>query len=63
MKELNRRLLELDQINEERRKLSEQLISQIKFVRDLQASLGTADNGNISEVVDKELEKQFRKEK
>jgi hypothetical protein len=32
-------------------------------VRELQSKLGTADNGHITEVIDKEMEAQFRKEK
>ena len=43
--------------------MSSQLLEQIKFVRSLQAQLGTADNGNVNEVIDKTLEEQFRKEK
>ena len=32
-------------------------------MRDLQGQLGTADNGHITEVIDKDLEAQFRQEK
>jgi len=60
IQELNKRLLELDQINSDKRKLSEQLIAKIKFVRDLQSSLGTADNGEITDVIDRGLEDDFR---
>ena len=63
VKKLNEHLLQLDKLNEEKRTLSQQLIDQIKFVRDLQSQLGTADNGHVTEVIDKELEGQFRKEK
>lgn len=38
-------------------------MNQIKFVRSLQGELGTADVGEISEIIDKDLEEQFRKEK
>lgn len=50
-------------MNEEKRALSGQLIAQIKFVRELQSQLGTADNGHVTEVIDKDLEEQFRREK
>jgi hypothetical protein len=63
LEEVNSRLLELDHINEDRRSLSQALIDQIKFVRDLQGSLGTADNGEIRDVIDKEMEQQFKAEK
>jgi len=32
-------------------------------VRELQTQLGTSDNGHITEIIDKELEEQFKKEK
>ena len=32
-------------------------------MRDLQGQLGTADNGHVTEVIDKDLEAQFRQEK
>lgn len=60
IQELNYRLVELDQINEDKRSLSTALINQIKFVRDLQASLGTSDNGHITEIIDQEMEDKFR---
>lgn len=63
MKKLNEHMLELDRVNESKRALSNQLISQIKFVRDLQSQVGTADNGHVSEVIDPDLEERFRKEK
>jgi hypothetical protein len=63
IKKLNENLIVLDKMNEEKRLLSTQLINQIKFVRQLQSSLGTADNGHIAEVIDKDLEHQFKKEK
>ena len=60
---MNEKVKELDKLNEEKRTLSAQLIEQIKFVRSLQSQLGTTDNGHITEVIDKELEDKFRKEK
>ena len=63
VKKMNEKVKELDQLNEEKRTLSAKLIEQIKFVRNLQAQLGTSDNGHITEVIDKELEDKFRKEK
>jgi len=63
IQELNKRLVELDGINEEKRNLNNDLIAHIRFVRDLQANLGTTDNGNIADVVDKELEAEYRREK
>jgi hypothetical protein len=62
-KELTARLLELDDINVNRRELSQTLIDRIRFVRDLQAQLGTADNGEIKDIIDKDMERQFRIEK
>ena len=56
-------MVELDDLNEEKRALSVQLINQIKFVRDLQVSLGTADNGHITDIIDKEMESSFREAK
>ena len=56
VKRLNGHIAELDSLNAEKRTLSEALLEQIKFVRSLQAQLGTADNGEITEVIDKELE-------
>ena len=47
----------------QKKELSTQLINSIKFVRDLQSSLGTADNGHINDVVDKELKTRFEQEK
>jgi hypothetical protein len=35
IQELNKRLVELDKINEEKRDLSSKLIQQIRFIRDL----------------------------
>lgn len=43
--------------------MSQKLIDQIRFVRDLQSQLGTADNGHVTDVIDKELEGHFRREK
>lgn len=43
--------------------MNEQLVRQIQFVRDLQAAVGKVENGNISEVVDKEMERDFRQVK
>jgi len=63
VKKLNEKIVELDKLNEEKRTLSDKLLTQIKFVRSLQAQLGTADNGEITEIIDKNLEEQFRKEK
>jgi hypothetical protein len=63
IKKLNETLLLLDEMNEEKRTLSTQLINQIKFVRQLQSNLGTSDNGHITEVIDKDLEAQFKREK
>ena len=63
VKKMNEKVKELDQLNGEKRTLSAKLIEQIKFVRSLQAQLGTSDNGHITEVIDKELEEKFRKEK
>lgn len=63
VKRLNEHLLQLDKLNEEKRTLSQKLIDQIRFVRDLQSQLGTADNGHVTEVIDKDLENQFRREK
>jgi hypothetical protein len=60
---LNEKLIELDKVNEDKRNCANQLINQIKFVRELQGQLGTADNGHITEVIDKNLEESFRKEK
>jgi valyl-tRNA synthetase len=56
-------MIELDQMNAEKRALSQQLLDKIKFVRSLQAELGTADNGDINEMIDKDLEESFKKEK
>ena len=50
-------------MNEEKRNLSMKLINQIKFVRQLQSNLGTSAAGHITEVIDKDLENQFKKEK
>ncbi len=63
IQELNKRLVELDRINEEKRDLSSKLIIQIRFIRDLQGSLGTADNGNIHDIIDKDIESKFREVK
>ena len=63
VRKLNDYLIQLDKLNEEKRLMSGQLILQIKFVRDLQSQLGTADNGHITEIIDQDLENQFRKEK
>jgi len=56
VQKLNAKLLELDKLNEEKRLLSVDLIEKIKFVRDLQGQLGTADVGSVTDVIDKELE-------
>lgn len=63
IKKLNEYLLQLDKLNEEKRLLSGHLIQQIKFVRDLQSQLGTSDNGHINDIIDQDLEQQFRQEK
>jgi hypothetical protein len=56
VQKLNRLMVELDEINYEKRMLNQELLEKIKFVRTLQAELGTADNGDITEMIDKELE-------
>ena len=56
VKKLNGLMVELDEMNTEKRTLSQQLLDKIKFVRSLQAQLGTADNGDVTEMIDKELE-------
>jgi hypothetical protein len=63
IQELNKRLVELDKINEEKRDLSSKLIIQIRFIRDLQGCLGTTDNGNIHDIIDKDIESKFRETK
>lgn len=60
---MSHKLIELDNLNEEKRDLNNKLISQIKFVRDLQSQLGTSDNGHLKNIVDKEMEKEFKVEK
>ena len=60
---LNKKLLELDQLNLENRDMNAELIRRIKFSRDLQASLGTSNNGPLNDIIDKEMEEDFRKEK
>jgi hypothetical protein len=56
-------MVELDEINAEKRMLNLELLDKIKFVRTLQGQLGTADNGDITEMIDKELEEEFKREK
>ena len=63
IQEINRRLLEVDHLNSQKLAMNEQLVRQIQFVRDLQAAVGKVENGNISEVVDKEMERDFRQVK
>jgi hypothetical protein len=43
--------------------MSNKLISQIQFVRDLQSELGTSDNGHMGNILDREMEKEFKQEK
>ena len=43
--------------------MNNQLIKQIKFARDLQATLGTSNNGPLNDIIDKEMEADFKKEK
>ena len=57
---LNKRLVELDGINEDKRRLNDELIETIRTVRELQAQLGTADNSNVHDVGDKQVEAQLR---
>ncbi len=40
-----------------------QLNSQIRRVRDLQGQLGKVERGHLCEIVDKDTEDEFRKEK
>ena len=40
-----------------------QLNTQIRRVRELQGQLGGVERGHLCEIVDKDLEDQFRKEK
>ncbi len=40
-----------------------QLNSQIRRVRDLQGQLGKVERGQLCEIVDKDTEDEFRKEK
>ena len=63
VKRLNGLLKELDEMNQSKREMQNELIARIKFVRDLQAQVGTADVGHVTEVIDRDLEGQFRKEK
>lgn len=63
IRELNRKLIELDALNEQNREANAELIRQIKFSRDLQASLGTSNNGPLNDIIDKEMEQDLRREK
>jgi hypothetical protein len=56
-------LIELDRLNEQKRDMNNKLISLIKFVRELQLTLGTSDNGHLKHIVDKEMEADFKLEK
>lgn len=38
-------------------------MAKLKFVRDLQAAVGTAHNGDITDVIDKNMEQQYREHK
>lgn len=59
---LNKRLVELDGINQDKRRLNNELIETIRAVREMQLELGTADNSNVQDVADKEIETQLRLE-
>ena len=60
---LNEGLMELDGINEEKRKLNDSLLEQIKFVRDLQAATGGVSGADLNSMVSAEFKLQFNKEK
>ena len=52
IKQLNESLLKLDHLNEDKRKVHEKLLEQIKFCRDLQKAAGSGDlNSMIGEDV------------
>lgn len=46
----------MDRINEDKRELNNKLLAKLKFVRDLQAAVGTAHNGDITDFFDKNME-------
>ena len=60
---LNKKLMELDRVNEDKRSLNDQLLKQIKFVREMQTQLGTDDNTNVADIIDKNSEELLREEK
>jgi hypothetical protein len=47
--------MELDGINEEKRKLNDSLLEQIKFVRDLQAATGGVSGADLNSMVSAEF--------
>jgi len=58
---LNESLLHLDKLNQEKNQLSNKLIEQIKFVRDLQRETGKAED--LNDVVNENMKEDLRKEK
>lgn len=51
IKRLNEGLMQLDGINEEKRKMHDSLLEQIKFVRDLHAATGGDSGSDLNNLI------------
>ena len=64
IRRLNESLLNLDKLNEEKRKLHDKLIEQMKFVRDLHKETGgDAAGDDVGSFVSDELKLAYKNEK
>ena len=61
IQKLNEALIRLDHLNEDKRELSDRLVEQIKFVRDLERAVLHGDD--IEGVVSEQMKTDYKREK
>ena len=61
IQKLNKALLKLDKVNQEKKDLSNDLLEMVKFVRDLQKAASGGDD--IEGIVSAQMKRDFQKEK
>ena len=61
MQKLNKALVKLDKVNSQKRELGNQLLEQVKFVRDLQAA--TSNGDDIEGIVSAQMKIDFQRER
>jgi hypothetical protein len=63
VQKLNDALIKLDGLNTNKRLLSQKLVEQIQFVRDLHKATGGAGVDDIQSIVSDEIKNEYKREK